>query len=174
MPPFESVLPTMHSIRNRDVDLPAERSDGRLSPQLRRAFSVSRRAAAHVLRRRFRVLELLKKAYLKLGIHDDAMGRVREDFGTMMRMAKAWALRDYRSVPWKSLVYVVGAIIYFVNPADVIPDVLGGIGFIDDAAVAAAVVRAIQDQLDAFRQWEKESRIDDEVGDVPEASSLAA
>jgi uncharacterized membrane protein YkvA (DUF1232 family) len=111
---------------------------------------------------------------MKLGVHDDAMGRVREDFSTMMRMTKAWALRDYRSVPWKSLVYVVGAIIYFVNPADVIPDVLGGIGFIDDAAVAAAVVRALQDQLDAFRHWEQESRIDDEVGDLPEASSLAA
>lgn len=135
---------------------------------------MSRRAAAFVLRRRFRVLQLLKRAYLKLGVHDDAMGQVRDDFSTMMRMTRAWALREYRNVPWKSLVYVVGAILYFVNPADVIPDVLGGIGFIDDAAVAAAVVRAIQDQLDAFRQWEQENGTDDQTTEVADASSMAA
>jgi uncharacterized membrane protein YkvA (DUF1232 family) len=128
----------------------------------------------HVLQRRFRILRLLKKAYIKLGIHDDAMGRVREDFGTMMRMTRAWALREYRTVPWKSLVYIVGAIVYFVNPVDVIPDVLGGIGFIDDAAVAAAVVRAVHAQLDAFREWE-ELRGTEELADgVEEPASIAA
>lgn len=128
----------------------------------------------HVLRRRFRVLRLLKKAYVKLGIHDDAMGRVREDFGTMMRMTKAWALREYRTVPWKSLVYIVGAIIYFVNPIDVIPDVLGAIGFIDDAAVAAAVIRAVQAQLDAFREWEERGSMEELPDEIEEPASIAA
>lgn len=91
-----------------------------------------------------------------------------------MRMTKAWALREYRTVPWKSLVYIVGAIVYFVNPIDVIPDVLGGIGFIDDAAVAAAVVRTVQAQLDAFREWE-ELRGTQELSDsVEEHATIAA
>ena len=131
---------------------------GELSPALRRAFDASMRSARQVLRRRFRVLHLLKRAYVKLGANSDAMSRVQDDFLTMMRMVRAWALRDYRSVPWKSLVYVVAAIVYFVNPIDLIPDVLVGIGFIDDAAVAAAVVRAVHDQLRMFREWEAGSQ----------------
>src|SRR5690606_33206959 len=35
---------------------------------------------------------------------------------------------------------MLGALAYFVLPADAIPDVLAGVGFTDDAAVIAAVV----------------------------------
>ena len=91
-----------------------------------------------------------------------------------MRMTRAWALREYRTVPWKSLVYIVGAIVYFVNPVDVIPDVLGGIGFIDDAAVAAAVVRAVHAQLDAFREWEELRGTEELAGGVEGPASIAA
>ena len=147
-----------------------------LSPALRRAFDVSMRSARQVLRRRFRVLHLLKRAYIKLGANSDAMSRVHEDFLTMMRMVRAWAMREYRAVPWKSLVYIVGAIVYFVNPIDVIPDVLVGIGFIDDAAVAAAVVRAVHDQLRTFREWEARTQLGPaaEKGESHERAQVAA
>lgn len=160
------------STRSRSAD-DTDLHESRLPPQLRRAFDVSRRAAATVIRRRFRLLRLLSGAYSKLGLHGDALGRVREDFETMMRMTRSWALREYRHVPWKSLVYVVGAIIYFVNPVDLIPDVLIGIGFIDDAAVAAAVVRAVHDQLESFREWEERAALDSPT-DASRASSIAA
>jgi uncharacterized membrane protein YkvA (DUF1232 family) len=38
---------------------------------------------------------------------------------------------------------LLGAIAYFVLPADLIPDVLAGLGFTDDAAVLAAAVTAV-------------------------------
>lgn len=166
----------MRSIQLRNSNNTDASPDGDLSPRLRRAFLVSERAARQVLRRRFRVLALVKRAYLKLGEHSDAMAQIRGDFQTMLRMVRAWAARDYRTVPWKTLVYIVAAIIYFVNPVDLIPDVLAGIGFIDDAAVAAAVVRAVHEQLLAFREWESSSRIDgaEAASDVPEKTSVAA
>lgn len=167
----------MHTIMGSSSHLStADNTDlreSRLSPRLRRAFGVSKRAATQVLRRRFRLLHLLSGAYSKLGLHGHAMGRVRADFETMMRMTKAWTLREYRAVPWKSLIYVVGAVIYFVNPVDLIPDVLVGIGFIDDAAVAAAVVRAVHDQLESFRAWEERAALGSPADAVP-SSSIAA
>lgn len=167
----------MCSIRHRTKSASATTSpEKELSPGLRGAFNVSQRAARQVLRRRFRVLALLKRAYLKLGEHSDAMAQVQDDLHTMIRMVRAWAKREYRDLPWKSLVYIVGAIIYFVNPVDLIPDVLAGIGFIDDAAVAAAVVRAVHDQLVAFRTWEAHPALESDVQDAPQlgASSVAA
>ena len=38
---------------------------------------------------------------------------------------------------------LLGALAYFVIPGDVIPDLLPGLGFTDDAAVLAAAIRSI-------------------------------
>ena len=169
----------MRTIRLRRSTSDEMPHEGDLAPSLRRAYRVSERAARQVLRRRFRVLALIKRAYLKLGEHSDAMAQIQDDFQTMLRMARAWAVRDYRTVPWKTLVYVVAAILYFVNPVDLIPDVLAGIGFIDDAAVAAAVVRAVHEQLIAFRDWESHASVaeienEETTTSQPEQASVAA
>ena len=49
---------------------------------------------------------------------------------------------------------VTVGIIYFVSPIDLIPDVIAGIGFIDDAAVIGLVVMQIKADLDNFLAWE--------------------
>lgn len=125
-----------------------------MSGRQRGAFLMAKRAARQVLRRRLRILRLTRDAYVKLGAGEGVMSRVADDLRAMLRLSKAWARREYRSVPWKSMLYITAAIVYFVNPVDLIPDVLTGIGFVDDAAVVGAVVRSVHSQLDAFRRWE--------------------
>ncbi len=46
------------------------------------------------------------------------------------------------SVP--DLIILVGALGYFICPADVIPDAIPAIGFVDDAAALAAVFRILK------------------------------
>ena len=126
-----------------------------MSPKQRRAFALAQQAARKVIQRRTKVIRLTKDAYVKLGDGEGAMARVAQDLHAMLRLTKAWAARDYRAVPWKAMIYIVGAIVYFVNPVDLIPDVLTGLGFVDDAAVVAAVVRSVTAELVAFRRWEE-------------------
>jgi uncharacterized membrane protein YkvA (DUF1232 family) len=52
----------------------------------------------------------------------------------------------------------VGGLIYFVLPLDIFPDFIPLLGFFDDAAVIAYIVRTIQQDLDAFTDWERESK----------------
>lgn len=55
----------------------------------------------------------------------------------------AWyAARDPRT-PTRVKATLIGALAYFVLPADLIPDVLVGFGFTDDAAVLYAAIRAV-------------------------------
>jgi uncharacterized membrane protein YkvA (DUF1232 family) len=49
------------------------------------------------------------------------------------------------------------AIIYFVNPFDLIPDFIPVIGYLDDVAVIALAVASIHNDLDDFRAWEANS-----------------
>lgn len=42
---------------------------------------------------------------------------------------------------------LMGAVAYFVTPADVIPDLIAGLGYTDDAAVLMAAVKAVGSNL---------------------------
>lgn len=110
--------------------------------------------AKRVLKRRFRVLLLIRDAYERMTEHARPMAGVQEDLRVLLRLMKAWALQNYERVPWSALLLITSAVVYFVMPVDLIPDVLAGIGFVDDVAVVSTAVRAVQSELDRFRQWE--------------------
>lgn len=116
-------------------------------------------AARQVLRRRLRVARLVRDAYAHLARdRGGALDAVRDDLTTALRLLAAWATRAYRAVPWTPLVVLAGALAYFVMPADAVPDVLAGLGFVDDVAVISAAVRTVRDELDRFRAWEAARR----------------
>lgn len=81
---------------------------------------------------------------------------VLDDLTALIRMIKAYASGRYRDVPWTTLVAATAAVIYVVTPVDLIPDVVPGVGFLDDAAVVAFVLGAITVDLDAFKEWERQ------------------
>jgi len=57
--------------------------------------------------------------------------------------AAAWYTARDPQTPAKVKVTLIGALAYFVLPADLIPDFLAGFGFTDDAAVLFAAIRAV-------------------------------
>jgi uncharacterized membrane protein YkvA (DUF1232 family) len=79
-------------------------------------------------------------------------------FQAMLRLIRAYYRREYRNVPLQNLVMIVGAIIYILNPFDLIPDWIAGLGFADDAVVLAFAVRQTRQALDDFMMWETTSR----------------
>ncbi|MDZ4861330.1 MAG: YkvA family protein [Candidatus Hydrogenedentes bacterium] len=80
----------------------------------------------------------------------DTWGHVQ----TFARMLRSYARRQYTKVPWKTIALVTAALLYFIMPFDALPDFLFG-GFIDDAAILAAVFRQVRTELDAFLEWER-------------------
>ncbi len=52
-----------------------------------------------------------------------------------------------RATPLTVKAILMGALAYFVIPADVIPDFIAGLGYTDDAAVLFAAIKAIRDHL---------------------------
>ena len=75
-------------------------------------------------------------------------------FQTMLRLIRAYSEAKYRDVPESTLVVIIAAIIYIVNPLDVIPDELPALGYLDDATVLALAVRRARQALDDFMIWE--------------------
>lgn len=79
-----------------------------------------------------------------------APGRMRRQLEQMrlfMRMLKEIRHGQYTNVPWLTVASFAGAILYFLNPFDLVPDFILGFGFLDDASVAALVVKAFRSDL---------------------------
>lgn len=82
------------------------------------------------------------------------MGAVRRDAQALARMAKEVVTGRYRALPKRSLVAIVAALLYFLDPLDLLPDFLPLFGFADDAAVLFWVASRMRKDLDAFLRWE--------------------
>ena len=79
-------------------------------------------------------------------------------FQAMLRLIRAYADGQYIGVPENTLVVIVAAIVYAVNPLDVIPDALPALGYLDDATVVALAVKRSREALDEFMAWETRAR----------------
>jgi len=61
--------------------------------------------------------------------------------------------RRYTDVPWRSMAMIAASILYFVNPFDMVPDILPIFGFTDDALLFASVFKSIQIDLEKYCKW---------------------
>lgn len=148
-------------------DSPVETPKDQSSPAIPSTIDTSevlaalRDAASKVLQRRFRVVLLVRSAYERMTTHSTVMTAVWDDLRTMLRLLARWADQSYQRISWTPLLLIVAAVIYFITPTDVIPDVLGALGFVDDVTVITTVVQRIRGELDRFRAWEQRTALPD-------------
>jgi uncharacterized membrane protein YkvA (DUF1232 family) len=72
----------------------------------------------------------------------------------MLRLMRAYYRGEYRAVPMTTLLIIVAALIYLLNPFDLLPDWIPGIGFIDDAFILTLAIRRTREAIEQFLAWE--------------------
>ena len=116
------------------------------------AFKPFRAAARRLMGNRLRVIAVLAATAHKAARNPQHFQEVWEEFTTLIAMIGAWAKRDYKEVPSRSVLLGLGATLYFLSPIDLIPDFLPG-GFVDDLAVLTLVLGSLRSDIAAFRIW---------------------
>ncbi len=94
---------------------------------------------------------LLVSASSKIEAGGGRIASVKNDIATLIELLKAWIRGEYREVPWSTLLLGTGAVIYFVNPFDAIPDILPAAGLLDDASVIGFVLASAKNDIEKFR-----------------------
>jgi uncharacterized membrane protein YkvA (DUF1232 family) len=121
-----------------------------------KGFENARKKADEIIDDVERLNRLLQQAINKAQNQKTKIMKIWEDLLLLIELVRAYARGEYHGIPWKTIIYAVAAIIYFVNPLDIIPDFILGIGYLDDATVIAFVINAIHKELERFREFRSE------------------
>jgi uncharacterized membrane protein YkvA (DUF1232 family) len=106
-----------------------------------------------------KVSELLDEVFLKIGESSEVFYKVQDSVIALSRMLSAWMKGDYKNISTKSIIAVVAALIYFVNPLDLIPDFIPVIGQLDDIFVLGYLIKTLNKEIERFMAWEKEHEL---------------
>lgn len=120
-----------------------------------KGFAKARQKAEKILNNGKKLKDLLDRSVVKIQQNSSSVKGFVNDLQSVIRMIKAYSVGSYKDLSVRTLILAVAAIVYFVNPLDVVPDILVGLGFMDDATVLAYVIKDIKSELDKFTEWEK-------------------
>ncbi len=116
-------------------------------------FDGARKSAEEFVKDKEKTDYLLGEALEKAERNKNSLKKFWGDLQALIGLGKGWITGNYTDVPVKTILLVIAAIIYFVNPFDVVPDFLPGIGYLDDATVIGFVIGSIKDDIEAFKNW---------------------
>lgn len=71
----------------------------------------------------------------------------------MFKMLRDYYKGTYKSVPWFTISSIVFVLIYVLNPIDIVPDFIPGLGYIDDLTVFTIGLRFIETDLHNYLDW---------------------
>ena len=79
--------------------------------------------------------------------------RFIEDGRMLTGLVKDWRSGRYRGALRWTIAAAAFALIYVINPFDIVPDVIPFLGAVDDASVIAACLFLIERDLHTYRDW---------------------
>lgn len=121
-------------------------------------FAQAKNGAAKLISNRFRMAALIGAVGKKLHAIENKKkftADLKDKIFELGRLLKASVTGNYRSLPWKSALSIAAALIYFVNPADIIPDIIPFSGLLDDFTILVWTYNSLQIDLEEFKKWER-------------------
>jgi uncharacterized membrane protein YkvA (DUF1232 family) len=85
------------------------------------------------------------------------LGKFVDDCKLLIVLVKDYWHGKYRRIPYWTIAAIVVSLLYVLNPFDLIPDFIPGLGQIDDAAVVAACLLLVRQDLHKYKKWKIEN-----------------
>ncbi len=125
---------------------------------LQRSFEQNKKKAKKILNDKDKMDLFLERLEKKLSLIPVAGGMLAE-IPVLISLVKAYIEKRYTNVPIGTVIAIVGALIYFLSPVDLVPDLLPAIGLVDDAAIIGLALKLVHDDVKEYQSWKKESQV---------------
>ncbi len=106
-----------------------------------------------------KLIEDVLKKLKEISSDKKTTDKLNDSLRLFIRMINAYTSKQYSYVPWKTICLLVAGLIYFIYPVDLIPDFIPVTGLIDDIALIAWIYKSVQDDIEKFIEWEKNSKL---------------
>lgn len=116
-------------------------------------FKKSENKASVILKDKSKAKDTIKEALGKAVSNKGQLEGVWAKMVLLFAVAKDYVNGDYTEMPKRSIVAILGGLIYFLSPIDVVPDFIPVLGFIDDVFVLNLVYKQVLKDLEKYKIW---------------------
>ena len=127
--------------------------------EVQRRFEQSKEKAKKLLEDRDKMDRFLERLEKKLK-HIPVVGGMLSEIPTLIALVKAYIEKRYLDVPIEAMIAIVGSLIYFLSPIDLLPDFLPALGLVDDGAVIALALKLVHDDVKEYKTWRDKNKLD--------------
>ena len=117
-----------------------------------RIFKDLRKTSEAVFGDKNRLFKLIKESGVK-ALTVDSFESIRDELKVLFQLLKDYKNGEYREISKTTILMIVSALIYLINPLDLVPDFILGIGFLDDLTVFGYLLKKIKTELDKYKTW---------------------
>ncbi|MGE3333429.1 MAG: YkvA family protein [Rhodospirillaceae bacterium] len=83
------------------------------------------------------------------------LAEMGNDVSLLLAMLKDYANGTYRDIPRSTALAGAFALLYVLNPFDLMPDFVPGIGYLDDMSMVALVIGSIRRDVAHYARWRR-------------------
>ncbi len=81
--------------------------------------------------------------------------KYKDQIKLLFEMLRDYKKGNYKDTPWRSVAGITFALLYILNPLDLVPDVIPFIGVLDDLTVFTVTLNLIGKDFDNYKLWRK-------------------
>lgn len=144
---FNNINLTSQNISNNTIIYLFDLDQQYKIKDLEKRSSVSK--AVKTLKSKEQTTQILEKAVSKAESRTSLFSKV----STIKNMILDHMQGRYKEISVQTIIGAMAAMIYFLNPFDLIPDFIPGIGQVDDLTVLTYTIKAIKEDLSKYEQW---------------------
>ena len=100
-----------------------------------------------------KIVDKTNEILQKLG--GDSFQNLVEDIRLLVSLLQDYRRGSYEEIPWSSIAAVIVSLLYLLNPFDIIPDMIPGIGLLDDAAMMGVCLSMINADFQRYKEWKQ-------------------
>lgn len=123
--------------------------------KLKFLFGTAKRMANLLLKDKKNVLTKVQEGVQKAIENKGALDGIWEQLQLLFSISRDYASGAYTVIPKGSIVAIFAGLLYFISPLDLIPDLLPGLGFVDDAYILRMVFKQVAKDLERYKKWKK-------------------
>jgi uncharacterized membrane protein YkvA (DUF1232 family) len=78
-----------------------------------------------------------------------------KDVELLFEMIRDHLAKRYTTVPWHTVAATAATLLYILNPFDIIPDFIPGLGYVDDGMVVMLAMKMVGKDLEKYKLWRR-------------------